>query len=97
MKELCIPVPAMSDGKQANVYVVIDNETIGYHFRIESFPWDCNDDLKKDIHDEIDKSLARITRLKKAITNYDKDWELIQIFNPSANAKSIQVLYRKRH
>jgi len=46
--------------------------------------------------DEITQSLARISRLKKAIQNYDKSWELIQIFTPADHASYIQVLYRKK-
>ena len=71
--------------------VAIKGKEIVFHFRIETFPWG-------DESDQMDTmgEFARIYNLKKEIENYDKDWELIQIFTPSDKAKSIQVLYRKR-
>jgi hypothetical protein len=96
MKDLSIPIPALSEGEQAEVHVTIGGKKIEYHFRVEAFPWDRIDGLHEKHADELEKSLARITRLKNAINSYDKEWELIQIFNPSENAKFIQVLYRKK-
>jgi hypothetical protein len=96
MKDLSIPIPALMEGEQAEVHVTIGGKKIEYHFRVEAFPWDRNDELHEQHADELEKSLARITRLKNAINGYNKEWELIQIFNPSENAKFIQVLYRKK-
>ena len=95
MKELCVPVPNFKDNQVAEVEVKVNNETLKYNFRVESFPWEIHDELSVLEH-PVEKSLARITRLKNAIESYDKDWELIQIFNPSENSDFIQVLYRKK-
>jgi hypothetical protein len=96
MKDLSIPIPPINANEKAEVVVTVGGKKLEYHFRIESFPWDTTDELSLVAMNEVEKSLARITRLKQSIEGYDADWELIQIFNPAENAKYIQVLYRKR-
>ncbi|NJK97261.1 MAG: hypothetical protein HC905_22250 [Bacteroidales bacterium] len=59
--------------------------------------WETDDDLANLSSDHLSRSLARITRLKNSLENYNKEWELIQIFTPAENSKFIQVLYRKRN
>ncbi len=97
MRDLCIPVPGICDGKQADVFVIVGNQKIEYHFRVESFPWEFNDarQIKKRSGNE--KKLEQIKKLKKAISEYDKDWELVQIFDVRLNAKFVQALYRKKN
>lgn len=95
MRELCVPIPYFSSEKNAEITLKIGKEKIIYDFRVVSFPWETKDELSTG-EDELSKSLARITRLKNAIKNYDKEWKLIQIFNPVENASFIQVLYRKK-
>jgi hypothetical protein len=95
MKELCIPVPNLAENEIAEVVLKVGNQNINYQFRVESFLWDSEDELNH-AGSHVHNSLARITRLRSAIETYDKNWELIQIFTPSENAKYIQVLYRKR-
>ena len=95
MRELCIPIPGFNPEQTAEIKLKIGKEEISYDFRVISFPWDIEDELSIG-KDELSKSLARITRLKTAIIDYSKKWELIQIFNPAENARFIQVLYRKR-
>jgi len=95
MKDLCVPIPNFGDEEAADIMLKVGDQRIEYNFRVESFPWDVEDDLTHE-DDDIANSLARISRLKKSIESYDKDWELIQIFTPSENSKHIQVLYRRR-
>lgn len=96
MKELAIPLPYIRDDQIAEVELTIGRTRLRYSFRVESFPWDVEDEFSHPGDDEITRSLTRITRLKKAIQEYDPEWELIQIFNPSENSQYIQVLYRKK-
>jgi hypothetical protein len=96
MKELCIPVPNFKDNQVAEVELKVNGDRLSFSFKVESFAWDVEDELTGQHTDEVSRSLARITRLRNAINNYDKDWELIQIFTPNENARNIQVLYRKR-
>jgi hypothetical protein len=95
MKDLCVPIPGFGDSQHAELTLKVGEKQQTINYRVESFPWDSeHDHFPED--DNVSVSLARIERLKKAIKNYDLDWELIQIFTPSENAKSIQVLYRKK-
>lgn len=95
LKDLCIPIPGFGENEIAELHLKVGDKKISYDFRVESFPWDVDDELNGD-NDELTASLARISRLKSAIENYDKSWELIQIFTPADSSKFIQVLYRKR-
>jgi len=95
MKELCIPIPHFGEDQIAEVSVTVAGNKMNFHFRVESFPWELDDSNSQPLSDS-EISLAKITILKSAIINYDKDWELIQIFTPVENAKRIQILYRKK-
>ncbi len=95
MKDLCIPVPDFGENEIANIELRVGDKKIQYSFRVESFPWEVEDELSV-AEDDVSASLARIYRLKRSIESYDKGWELIQIFTPSEDARHIQVLYRKR-
>ena len=95
MKELCIPVPHFEEKENAEILLKVGKEKINFSFRVVSFPWEVKDEFSNG-DDEISRSLARITRLKKSINAYDKDWELIQIYTPLEEAKYIQVLYRQK-
>ena len=95
MKDLCVPVSHFGEDEIAEIRLTIGGRKSTYNFRVESFPWEVQDELSR-FNDEISLSLARIERLKNAIKNYDPAWELIQIFTPAENSRFIQVLYRKR-
>jgi hypothetical protein len=95
MREICIPIPNLRNSEIAEVEVSLAGQKIKYNFRVESFPWELNQEFSSLI-DPLEKSLARIYTLKSAIEGYDKEWELIQIFNPDEHADHIHVLYRKK-
>jgi hypothetical protein len=95
MKELCVPILHFGEEQGAEIILKVGKEQMSYNFRIVSFPWEVEDEYSNG-NDEVTRSLARITRLKNAIKNYDKEWELVQIYTPLEDGKYIQVLYRKR-
>lgn len=95
MKELCIPIPAIKNNEIAEVAVTLGGQKVVYNFRLESFAWEVDKEFSS-LTDPLEKSLARIYRLKGAIESYDPEWELIQIFNPDSSSDYIQVLYRKK-
>lgn len=95
LKDLCIPIPGFGENEIAELHLKVGDKKMSYDFRVESFPWDIQDELNGD-SDQLTTSLARISRLKAAIENYDKSWELIQIFTPADTSRFIQVLYRKK-
>lgn len=96
MKDLCVPIPNFGEDEIADIELRVGDKKISYSFRVESFPWEVEDELSV-ADDDISASLARIYRLKKSIEGYDENWEIIQIFTPNDNARHIQVLYRKRN
>jgi hypothetical protein len=96
MKDLCVPIPHFGEDEIADIDLRVGDQKISYSFRVESFPWEVEDELSV-ANDDVSASLARIYRLKRAIEGYDRDWELIQIYTPNENARYIQVLYRKRN
>jgi hypothetical protein len=95
MKDLCVPIPNFGEAEFAEIELKVGEKKTNYNFRVVSFPWDEQDDHQR-YEDELSRSLARIQRLKHSIESYDKNWELIQIFNPLENANNIQVLYREK-
>jgi hypothetical protein len=96
MKDLCVPIPHFGEDEIADIDLRVGDQKISYSFRVESFPWEVEDELSV-ANDDVSASLARIYRLKRAIEGYDRDWELIQIYTPNENARYIQVLYRRRN
>jgi hypothetical protein len=96
MKDLCVPIPNFGEDEIADIDLRVGDQKISYSFRVESFPWEVEDELSVT-DDDVSASLARIYRLKRAIEGYDRDWELIQIYTPNENARYIQVLYRRRN
>jgi hypothetical protein len=95
MNELCVPVPKITEDDVAEVTVSIKDQKIKYEFRIESFPWETEETLA-DTKDPLAISLGKIYKLKQTIESYDKNWELIQIFNPTEGSDHVHVLYRKK-
>ncbi len=93
MKEICIPLPDFLDQQIANVEVTINGEKRTYNFRVESFPWELENDVAFDEQQRLER---RISRLTQNIENYDKNWRLVQIFKPGTGSKHIQVLFKQR-
>jgi hypothetical protein len=92
MKDLTIPLPNFLEEQIAEVEVKINGKKRRFNFRVESFPWE----VTSRGSDQEEVISSKIKNLRKELENYSRDWELIQIFNPSENAKNIQVLFRQR-
>ncbi len=95
MKDLIIPIQNIDEYDNVEIEVKLGVNKFIYYYRLESFFWNVQDELITS-EDEVSKSLARIHRLKNAIREYDKEWELIQIYTPLKDSPVIQVLYRKK-
>ena len=89
-----IPLPNISDDEQIDIEVSIGKKKKRQYFRLESVSLDLNSSDEKSIEKELSSS-EKIERLKKVIENYDKNWELIQIFAPLKKSFNIHILYRK--
>lgn len=93
MRELCIPLPINVGAELTEVEVKIESKNLKCLYRLESFPWEIGE---HDIKDGITEDLLKIYQLKKTIADYDKTWELMQIYPPIEAAKIIQILFRKK-
>ena len=94
MRDITMPVPDIINGDQADIELRIGGGKIIYYFRLASFAWESADDAT--VKDNAVLEDLKINRLRKAIEEYDKGWELIQIYPPAKDLKTIQVLYRKK-
>ena len=97
MKEICIPISNLGEDEIADVTLTIGGKQVSYSFRVESFPWSVDSEHPTTDEDTLHASLEQIAKLRSSISNYDSNWELIQIYTPRAGATHIQVLYRKRN
>jgi hypothetical protein len=95
MNELNIPRPLFQDHQVAEVEVTINGKKKRYSFRVESFPWVEEGDGQKPL-EKIGETALKIQRLKESIEQYDKDWEIFQIYTPAPCSRYIQVLFRKK-
>ena len=87
MNDICVPLPRLESAKTADVQIKIANgELRSFNYRVESFEWMPEPEFWQ----------ARIEKLKNHIQNYDRNWELIQIYNPGPNDRFIHVLFRAK-
>ena len=101
MREINIPLPNLDDEDNVDIEVSVGSHEKKYSYRLESIPWDPEADTepesqKSNRQKKEMNSSERIDRLKKVIKNYDKNWELIQIFAPLEKSLNIHILYRKK-
>ncbi len=88
MKDISIPLPDFLDQQIAEIEVKINGKKRHFNFRVESFRWEP-DNANLAVEEKIRK-------LKEGIENYDKSWELIQIFRPKEDSKFVQTLFRQK-
>lgn len=89
MNDICIPLPRI-EANAAEVEVRVEGKPRKFNFRVESFPWEAPEGVTPSGGE------LRFQKFKSMIESYDRHWELIQIYNPRPNAKTIQVLFRQR-
>jgi hypothetical protein len=87
MKDVNIPLPDFLEQQIAEIEVKINGKKRQYNFRVESFRWEPDD--------KILPVEEKIKLLQESLNNYDKTWQLIQIFKPGEDSKFIQVLFRQ--
>lgn len=85
MKDICIPISHLGDNQIAEITILIGEKENKFNFRVESFPWNTKATVEE-----------RISVLRKVIETYDKDWEIVQIYNPTEKSDFIHVLFRRK-
>ncbi len=88
MKDVNIPLPDFLEQQIAEIEVKINGKKRQYNFRVESFRWEPDN--------KILSVEEKIKLLQQSLNNYDKPWQLIQIFKPGEDSKFIQVLFRQK-
>jgi len=94
MRDICIPLKDVENNKPVEVIVNVAGEMRKYNFRVETFDWSISD--KESSEYQFDIYTLRIQKLREAIESYDKNWEVIQIFDPGKDSDFVQVLFRLR-
>jgi hypothetical protein len=87
MSVICIPIPEITSGQNPNITVSSGNITQFY--KLETF--DCSAENKTTN----ETFGTMFVALKSKIENYDKSWELIQVFVPENESMQVKVLFRK--
>lgn len=89
MNEVILPLLKYADNEQ--IEITVQSEKNNEKYRIQPFVWETNAN-----ESATEQSLKRISRLKNEIENYDKNWQLIQIYPVLKNKKYIHVLFRQK-
>lgn len=90
MEDICIPVPDITGGTNAEITVQLPNNKGVIKYRLEAFICGEDSGKKESSNEEV------FSTLKNFVDNYDKSWELIQLFAPIGKEKNVKVLYKMR-
>jgi hypothetical protein len=90
MKGICLPWPEIPEDERAVVEVKLSGSNRLCRFRIEPL-------LINDLGGKQNNTDLRINKLRNWIQNYDKQWELIQIFNTNEGSEYVHILYREKY
>ena len=96
MNDICVPIPRIPEARHAEVAVKIEGTVKAYNYRVESFAWQP-DESSTTARDFLKIRTERIDNLKRSIEGYDKNWEIVQIYNPGARDHYINVLFKQRN
>jgi hypothetical protein len=84
MSEICVQVPQMDEYKVIEVEVKVNGEKKRYNYRVELFAWNGK-------YSSVEE---RIKFMREMINNYDPNWQLFQIGNPTE--KHIPIMFRQK-
>ena len=92
MRDICLPLKDVENDQPVEVIVNVAGESRKYNFRVETFDWSISE--KEVAEHPFDIYTLRIQKLREAIEKYDKNWEVIQIFDPGKDSDFVQALFR---
>ncbi len=84
MREVVLQIPTLESEQNIDIEVKINGKKRTLHYRVEIIAWD---DYYGETADKVDV-------IKRVITEYDKDWRLIEIGMPTDT--HIPIMFRKR-
>lgn len=85
MAKIAIQLPHIDADDIIEIEIKVNGKKKRYHYRIEKLEW----------HEETESHDVRIAKLKKAVEEYDQDWQLIQIGTPQENF--VPLTFRQMH
>ena len=85
MKEVILSIPTLEAEQNLEIDVRINGKKKTLKYRVEIIHWEGSDPSPEE----------RVTVLRHAIKDYDKDWELVQIGIPEKT--QIPLMFRKRN
>lgn len=84
MREVVLSIPTLEAEQNLEIDVRINGKKKTLKYRVEIIHWQGTEPTSEE----------KVTVLKHAIEDYDKDWELIQIGAPDKD--KIPVMFRKK-
>ena len=84
MREVVLSIPTLDAEQNLEIDVRINGRKKTITYRVEIVNWEGTDPTSEE----------KVTVLKHAIKEYDKDWELIQIGAPTKD--NIPLMFRKK-
>ncbi len=96
MNDICVPIPRIPEAKHAEVAVTVEGKVKAYNFRVEAFSWQPDENLSNTA-EFLQIKTDRIDSLKRSIEGYDKNWEVVQIYNPGPRDQYVNVLFRQKN
>ena len=84
MAKISIQLPPLDAEDKVEVTVVVNGKRRKYDYRMELFAWE----------EYAQPNEERVECLKRIVNNYDKDWSLIQIGEPSE--REVSILFERR-
>ena len=84
MREISISIPTLDAEQNIEIDVRINGKKRTIKYRVEIINWEGNNSPPEE----------KITVLKHVISEYDKNWELIQIGAPTDD--NIPLMFRKK-
>jgi len=85
MREVVLTIPTLEAEQNLEIDVRINGKKKTLKYRVEIIHWEGTEPTSEE----------KVTVLKHAIEDYDKDWELIQIGAPEKD--NIPVMFRKKN
>lgn len=84
MREVVLNIPTLDAEQNVAIDVRINGRKTTIKYRVEIISWEGTESNSEE----------KVTVLKHAIQDYDKDWELVQIGAP--NKSDIPLMFRKK-
>lgn len=84
MGQICVQIPPLERAQTIDLEITIDGEKHFMNYRVESFDWGTGVSSREE----------RVERLKQLISEYNPEYELVQIGNPADDL--LPVLFRHR-